>query len=137
MLAVALMASITAMAGDGTKANPYTVSELKAQCDALRSNGATVWVKADLKGLGEDGTLTENADTEDGNGKTVRRMAALFGDETGKNVFRIGGDEFAAICLGFTEEEAKQALARFREEQKHYGISISAGYAWAPDMRGA
>ena len=83
MLAVALMASITAMAGDGTKANPYTVSELKAQCDALRSNGATVWVKADLKGLGEDGTLTENADTEDGNGKTVRRMAALFGDETG------------------------------------------------------
>ena len=59
-----------------------------------------------------------------------------FGDETGKNVFRIGGDEFAAICLGFTEEEAKQALARFREEQKHYGISISAGYAWAPDMRG-
>jgi len=83
MLAVALMASITAMAGDGTKANPYTVNELKAQCDALRSNGATVWVKADLKGLGEDGTLTENADTEDGNGKTVRRMAALFGDETG------------------------------------------------------
>ena len=59
-----------------------------------------------------------------------------FGDETGKNVFRIGGDEFAAICLRLTEEEAKQALVRFREEQKHYGISISAGYAWAPGMRG-
>ena len=59
-----------------------------------------------------------------------------FGDETGKNVFRIGGDEFAAICLRLTEEEAKQALVRFREEQKHYGISISAGYAWAPSLRG-
>lgn len=83
VLAIAMMASTTMMAGDGTKGNPFTVSELKAQCEALSSDGTTVWVKADLKGLGVDGTLTENADTEDGNGKTVHQMAALFGDETG------------------------------------------------------
>lgn len=44
-----------------------------------------VWVKADLKGLGEDGTLTDNADTEevvDGKTKTVYHMAGLFGDDT-------------------------------------------------------
>jgi len=58
-----------------------------------------------------------------------------FGDETGKNVFRIGGDEFAAICLNCSEEQIKEALERFREEQERYGISISAGYAWAPSVR--
>jgi len=58
-----------------------------------------------------------------------------FGDETGKNVFRTGGDEFAAICLNCTEEDTKKALERFREEQERYGISISAGCAWVPSVR--
>ena len=78
-----LFFSASAMAGDGTKANPYTVSELLAQKDALAASGETVWVKADLKGLGENGTKTSNADTEDADGKTVRNMAGLFGDATG------------------------------------------------------
>ena len=69
-----------------TKDKPYTVAQLLAQKDALAASGETVWVKADLKGLGEDGTKTNNADTEDGEGKTVRNMAGLFGDETGSFV---------------------------------------------------
>jgi hypothetical protein len=77
----ALLVSTVAMAGDGTKENPYTVSELNAQKDALAASGNTVWVKADLKGLGEDGTSQNNADTEEG-GKTIRHMAGLFGDAT-------------------------------------------------------
>lgn len=44
VLAVALTASTTMMAGDGTKASPYTVSELNAQKDALAASGAIVWV---------------------------------------------------------------------------------------------
>lgn len=63
-------------AGDGTYASPYTVAELNAQKDALSASGDTVWVKADLKGLGEDGTSQSNADTD------VKNMAALFGDAT-------------------------------------------------------
>lgn len=81
-----LLFSENAMAGDGTKASPYAVSELLAQKDALAASGETVWVKADLKGLGEDGTQTNNADTEetvDGKTTTVRHMAGLFGDATG------------------------------------------------------
>lgn len=68
-----------AWAGDGTKTSPYTVAELNAQKDALATSGATVWVKADLKGLGEDGTKTDNATGED----NVKQMAGLFGDATG------------------------------------------------------
>ena len=67
-----------AWAGDGTKASPYTVAELNEQTDALAASGETVWVKADLKGLGEDGTKTDNATVDN-----VKQMAGLFGDATG------------------------------------------------------
>lgn len=80
-----LLMSHSVMAGDGTKENPYTPGELNAQKEALQAAAMTmlpfeknvVWVKADLKGLGEDGTLTDNADTEetvDGKKTTVRHM---------------------------------------------------------------
>ena len=75
MMALVALLPLAAFAGDGTKENPYTVSELNAQKDALAASGNTVWVKADLKGLGEDGTLTVNAGT--------KQMAGLFGDATG------------------------------------------------------
>ena len=83
LMAGMLLTASTALAGDGTKQSPYTVGELLAQKDALAASGETVWVRADLKGLGEDGTNTNNADTEDADGNTVRNMAGLFGDDTG------------------------------------------------------
>ena len=83
LMAAMLLTASAALAGDGTKQSPYTVSELLAQKDALAASGETVWVRADLKGLGEDGTKTDNADTEDADGNTVRNMAGLFGDDTG------------------------------------------------------
>ena len=70
--------SLSAFAGDGTKENPYTVAELLAQKEVLANTDKTVWVKADLKGLGEDGTKTDNADADG-----VKQMAGLFGDATG------------------------------------------------------
>ena len=67
----------TATAGNGTKASPYTVAELNAQKEALTASAQTVWVKADLKGLGVDGSKTVNG-ADDAN-----ECAALFGDATG------------------------------------------------------
>jgi hypothetical protein len=81
------MTTSAAFAGDGTKANPYTVAELNAQKDVLAASNAVVWVKADLKGLGEDGTSTDNADTTGEDGKTtIKHMSGLFGDATGEFV---------------------------------------------------
>lgn len=71
-----LTAAGQAWAGDGTKANPYTVAELNAQKDALAASGNTVWVKADLKGLGVDGTQTVNGATD------ANECSGLFGDAT-------------------------------------------------------
>ena len=77
MMILALMATLplASFAGDGTKENPYTVAELNAHKDDLAASGNTVWVKADLKGLGEDGSLSENTESN--------QMAGLFGDATG------------------------------------------------------
>ena len=75
LAATMLLSSQAIMAGDGTKENPYTPAELNAQKEALKASGATVWVRVDLKGLGEDGTKTDNADTD------VKNMAGLFGDD--------------------------------------------------------
>jgi hypothetical protein len=75
--------SISSVANDGTKEHPYNVSELLAQKEDLATSGKAVWVKADLKGLGVDGQSQSNVDTENG-GKTVKNMAALFGDATGE-----------------------------------------------------
>ena len=71
-LVAGMMMTSNAMAGDGTKANPYTVAELNAQKAALAASGETVWVQADLKGLGADGAQTENTSTA--------QCAGLFGD---------------------------------------------------------
>ena len=83
MLALALgmmtLGGSYALAGNGTKANPYTVSELNAQKDALAASSDTVWVKADLKGLGVDGSKASNATVDN-----VKEMAGLFGDATGE-----------------------------------------------------
>ena len=76
-VAAMLFTATTAWSGDGTKTSPYTVAELNAQKDVLAASGDTVWVKADLKGLGEDGTAQDNYDTD------VKHMAAVFADGTG------------------------------------------------------
>ena len=79
VIATMLTTSNAAMAGDGTKENPYTVAELNAQKDALAANGQVFWVKADLKGFGENGSLTETGSDY----KDVNNLAGLFGDATG------------------------------------------------------
>ena len=82
-LVAGMMMTCNAMAGDGTKANPYTVAELNAQKEALAASGEAVWVKASLTGLGVAGTRQENeSSTSDKD-----QMAGVFGD---------GNDTFVA-----------------------------------------
>ena len=78
-----LLFSFCVSASAQTQSSPYTVAQLLEQREALAASGDTVWVRADLKGLGEDGSLTDNADTEDEKGSAVHHLAALFGDATG------------------------------------------------------
>ena len=113
-----------------TKDSPYTVAQLLAQKDALAASGETVWVRADLKGLGEDGTKTNNANTEDGDGKTVKHMAGLFGDATGEFVaysWQILGQLDIADLTN--TKNLLIALTYGNEEQHPYGNSTYPQYA--------
>lgn len=110
-----------ALAGDGTKSNPYTVAELNAQKDALAASGETVWVKADLKGLGVDGSQTQNEGTT--------QCAGLFGDAQ---------DSFVAYSYQILGELAMEDLTNTRDllialtygtEGHPYGNTSSPQYA--------
>ena len=52
LLALCAAATLTAQAGDGTKASPLTPIEVQAQADALVAAGKSVFLTADLLGFG-------------------------------------------------------------------------------------
>ena len=57
-------------------------------------------------------------------------IAECFATEEGAgNCYRIGGDEFAAVLRGCTEEEVCARIERFTQATEREGISISVGYA--------
>ncbi|MBR3640731.1 MAG: GGDEF domain-containing protein [Oscillibacter sp.] len=57
-----------------------------------------------------------------------------FGDESGKNCFRFGGDEFAVFLTDVSEGIVKRKVERFLVAQKRYGVSIAVGYAYTEDL---
>ena len=61
-------------------------------------------------------------------------ILTAFGDSTGKNCFRFGGDEFAAFWINEPEEKIGPALAQFKLEQEKREVSISVGYARSADI---
>lgn len=48
-------------------------------------------------------------------------------------MFRIGGDEFLAICEGITEQDFLDRAERLREETKKRNANMAVGYIWQPD----
>ena len=61
-------------------------------------------------------------------------ILTAFGDSTGKNCFRFGGDEFAAFWINEPEEKIGPALTQFKLEQEKREVSISVGYARSADI---
>ena len=61
-------------------------------------------------------------------------ILTAFGDSTGKNCFRFGGDEFAAFWINEPEEKIGSALTQFKLEQEKREVSISVGYARSADI---
>lgn len=53
-----------------------------------------------------------------------------FSQGDGNNLFRYGGDEFAAILKDISEEEIDALMKKFRLVQDERGVSVSAGYAF-------
>ena len=99
-----------------------------------RAHSAVTVFSLDVNGLKE---------ANDNNGHTygdelLRNSAACvqeaFGGAEGRQCFRFGGDEFAAIWVDVPASEIDGALRRFKEAQAARNISISVGCARTDDL---
>lgn len=51
-----------------------------------------------------------------------------------RNVYRIGGDEFLAVCVDEPEEEIRQTIARVEDDVSAGGYRVSIGMEWRSDQ---
>lgn len=66
--------------------------------------------------------------------RLIRAAAECISSCFGENCFRFGGDEFAAVVKNCTPEAIDGMVARFKEAEKRRNVSISLGYAYAPEI---
>jgi diguanylate cyclase (GGDEF)-like protein len=59
--------------------------------------------------------------------KSSRLLRDIFEEYS---LFRIGGDEFLAICTGVTEEEIQEKIRLFHISMKEKSFLLAVGYAW-------
>lgn len=64
--------------------------------------------------------------------RTADAIREYFGaEEKGANCYRTGGDEFAAVLRGCTEDDIRSRIESFRQALEREGISVSVGYAFS------
>ncbi len=62
--------------------------------------------------------------------KLIKKTAKIFKKIFETNTYRIGGDEFVAICPGIEQEELQRKTERLREKMEEAEIKISIGNSW-------
>lgn len=62
--------------------------------------------------------------------KLIKKTAKILKKVVGKEGYRIGGDEFVAICPGIAEAELQQKILALMEVTEKEEISISIGASW-------
>lgn len=100
-----------------------------ADARSLKEN-VTAVVTMDMNGLKR---LNDNNGHTEGD-KALKALAECFWKAAKDNqrLYRIGGDEYAALCVGNSEEDVKAFVERIRLEVAKTSYSCSIGYA----MRG-
>lgn len=62
--------------------------------------------------------------------KLIKKTAKIIKKAVGKDGYRIGGDEFVAICPGIDDAELKQREFQIRQYAMEEDINISIGTSW-------
>lgn len=62
--------------------------------------------------------------------KLIKKTAKIIKKVVGKDSYRIGGDEFVAICPGMEEEEFEKKILALLERTEQEEISIAIGASW-------
>lgn len=62
--------------------------------------------------------------------KLIRRTAKIMQEIMGKDAYRIGGDEFVAICPNIEKEVLEERAAHIRRRMNEEDIMVSIGTSW-------
>ncbi len=65
----------------------------------------------------------------------LRACECLKGSFGDFSLFRVGGDEFLALCAGISEEELLQRAEKLREDMKKSDAPMALGCVWRPDSK--
>lgn len=71
----------------------------------------------------------------EGDNLLMRASECLKKEFSDYAMFRIGGDEFLAVCTGITEEEFSDRIERLKDEMKKRSANMAIGFIWRPDGR--
>lgn len=62
--------------------------------------------------------------------KLIRKTAKVLKKVVGKDAYRIGGDEFVAICSGIEQVDFEMKIAELRQRAAKEEIAVSIGTSW-------
>ncbi len=62
--------------------------------------------------------------------KLIRKVAKVLKKVVGKDAYRIGGDEFVAICSGIEQVDFEMKIAELRQRASKEEIEVSIGASW-------
>ena len=62
--------------------------------------------------------------------KLIRKTATILYEIMGKDAYRIGGDEFVAICVDIEKELLEERTAAIRKRMSEEEIKVSIGSSW-------
>lgn len=84
-------------------------------------------IYADVNGLHE---INNHLGHQAGDEMLVRTAEALKDNFYTDEVYRIGGDEFVALCQNETRQEICRKVEQVREAVREYGYELSVGMEW-------
>ena len=99
-----------------------------------KAHSAVTAFSLDVSGLRETNDTKGHAAGDALLRSAAEAIRAAFGNGAGRECFRFGGDEFAALWVDVPQEEIERAVTRFRSEQAARNVRVSVGYAYAPDL---
>lgn len=59
-------------------------------------------------------------------------LQRVFGEY---KLFRVGGDEFLALCEGIEEQELQERMRRLQQEMQEHDAPMALGHVWSADNR--
>lgn len=107
--------------------NRHAMNEYLLKIDKEKSIGV---VFCDVTGLKR---VNDTEGHKSGDRLIINAARCLEKEFSEYGLFRIGGDEFIALCSGITKEKLEEGVGRIKGRSKEEKVNLAVGSAWAED----